>query len=117
MKLLNLSFSERGKSNSKYPNRFKVNKNIITVIKIKNSFILKMESPTHLISQETFKKITNNPRNKKEKIIPRTIFNDDNLIFFLFCCIIEEKESNLIEIIGRTQGIKLSIKPPINAIK
>tara|TARA_Y200000002_G_C22277969_1_gene495015 strand:+ start:355 stop:540 length:186 start_codon:yes stop_codon:yes gene_type:complete len=60
--------------------------------------------------------MTKDPKNKKEKIIPRTMFNDDNLILFLFSCTIEEKESNFIEITGRTQGIKFRISPPTNAI-
>ena len=35
IKLLNLLLSELGKNNSKYPKRFNVNKNMISVIKIK----------------------------------------------------------------------------------
>ena len=61
--------------------------------------------------------MTINPKNKKENIIPRITFNDDNLIPLLFSFIIEEKDSNFIEITGRTQGIKFRISPPINAIK
>ena len=115
IKLLNLLLNERGKNNSKYPKRFKANKKMMNVIKIKNVLFWKWKPHPKLVPRD-LKKMTKDPKNKKEKIIPRTMFNDDNLILFLFSCTIEEKESNFIEITGRTQGIKFRISPPTNAI-
>ena len=116
IKLSNLLFSERGKNNSKYPKRFKENKNMMNVIKIKKVLFWKWNPHPNWFPRD-LKKMTINPKNKKENIIPRITFNDDNLIPLLFSFIIEEKDSNFIEITGRTQGIKFRISPPINAIK
>ena len=84
--------------------------------KYKAKFYINVQGDEPFLNPRDLKKMTMDPKNKKEKIIPRIMFNDDNLILFLFSCTIEEKESNFIEITGRTQGIKFRISPPTNAI-